>query len=759
MALLAVSHVIRAARPDTAVAEPNTPSVVVRAVSQGRQQTDTSIRLAFSDLNRSVIDRRPLLLIHGSPGTRRVLLPLAELLAASSRVIVPDLPGFGASTRDIPDYSIRAHAEYMRQLLDVLQLRSVHVVGYSMGGGVAIELADAWPDRISSLTLLSAIGAQEYELLGDYWLNHALHGLQLGALRLIGALSRLRIPVLVLHGTHDPLVAYAVAEEHARLVQKSELQDFDADHFMPFVMPDQLAAPLEQFLSRVETGRATTRETAAPERLRAAVSGPPIPVPPAEGLTAVIVTALLAAGVVLSPLLGAVGGGTILGFGRATWALVAIGCLSGLFVRGFVSIGRGGFVRSRRAASRSFAVVGRAFLVAAVAFIGTTSLRRLGFDASTWPRVFVVSLALNLPFHHQRRLLVGRWVRRTRWEFWPLWLFYPPIVLYILWLGVRYRGLTLFTAVNPCMPGGGFVGESKSDIFARVAVVPDAVPPFTLIRGGDDLATKRSAAEAHVATYGFPVVVKPDQGQLGAGVTIARSVEALAEAVDASTVDTILQRYVPGDGFGIFYYRFPSEPTGHIFAITEKRLQVVVGDGRRTLARLILEHPRAVAVAPYYMAVNATRLDWVPPVGERVQLSELGVHSRGAIFYDGAHAQTPALAAAVDRIGREIDGFYFGRFDVRASSLEAFRDGRFAVIELNGVTSEATSIYDPANSVWTAYRVMFAQWRLAFEIGAANRARGVCPSGIRDLVAMMLRYRGVARGHLFLTPPQRGTGR
>ena len=122
--------------------------------------------------------------------------------------------------------------------------------------------------------------------------------------------------------------------------------------------------------------------------------------------------------------------------------------------------------------------------------------------------------------------------------------------------------------------------------------------------------------------------------------------------------------------------------------------------------------------------------------------------SRGAIFLDGAHARTPALEDAVDRIGRAVDGFCFGRFDVRAESLEAFKDGRFAVIELNGVTSEATNIYDPVNRLWTAYRILFAQWRIAFEIGAANRACGVTPTRLRDLFALVVAYRGVSRLHL-----------
>ena len=51
-----------------------------------------------------------------------------------------------------------------------------------MGGGVALELYRLAPERVASLVLLSSIGVQEMELLGDYSLNHVVHGLQLVAL-------------------------------------------------------------------------------------------------------------------------------------------------------------------------------------------------------------------------------------------------------------------------------------------------------------------------------------------------------------------------------------------------------------------------------------------------------------------------------------------------------------------------------------------------------------------------------------------------
>src|SRR5262249_28764742 len=66
---------------------------------------------------------------------------------------------------------------------------------------------------------------------------------------------------------------------------------------------------------------------------------------------------------------------------------------------------------------------------------------------------------------------------------------------------------------------------------------------------------------------------------------------------------------------------------------------------------------------------------------------------------------------------------------------KALQRGEFQILELNGVTAEATHIYDPAVSLLEAYRVLFQQWRIAFDIGARNRDAGHQPRRLRDLVA------------------------
>jgi hypothetical protein len=146
-------------------------------------------------------------------------------------------------------------------------------------------------------------------------------------------------------------------------------------------------------------------------------------------------------------------------------------------------------------------------------------------------------------------------------------------------------------------------------------------------------------------------------------------------------------------------------------------------------------------MARFFLDKHKTRTSEIPAKGERVQLVELGTHSKGALFLDGGWIKTPELEARIDEIGRSFEGFYFGRFDIRTPSVDDFKMGRnFKIVELNGVTSEATHIYDPRNSVIDAYRVLFEQWRLAFEIGAQNRRRGVKPRTLRELLKGLKDY-------------------
>lgn len=394
------------------------------------------------------------------------------------------------------------------------------------------------------------------------------------------------------------------------------------------------------------------------------------------------------------------------------------------------------------------AAVWTPLLVGAAAFFG----RRIVESALGPERLFVwlglfvlaayfaVRFMLRLTTARGRRLLVGQWRRWTRWEFWPLWLFYPPVVLYVLFLGLKHRGLAVFTAANPAIEEGGFVGESKSKILRGLGQTASGrahVATWRLLGGNLHTQARAEAAAAFMRdrATGFPIVLKPDTGERGAGVSIIRSQTKLETYLRASAgTDIIIQKYVAGEEFGVFYYRHPTEPSGHIFSITRKVFPSLTGDGLTTREDLILNDQRAVCLAQTYLATQGDLRDQIPAAGESFPLIEIGTHSRGAIFLDGIEFKTNELETAIDRLAKGFPGFYFGRFDIRTPSLEDFRHGQnFQVVELNGVTSEATHIYDPQHSLLSAYRTLFKQWRLAFAIGAANVAAGETPATLSTL--------------------------
>ncbi|MGH9799583.1 MAG: hypothetical protein ACRD82_04400, partial [Blastocatellia bacterium] len=298
----------------------------------------------------------------------------------------------------------------------------------------------------------------------------------------------------------------------------------------------------------------------------------------------------------------------------------------------------------------------------------------------------VVKTLVRLSTWRGRRLLVSSWRRMTNWEFWPAYVFYPPVVIYVAWLALKHRSLTLFTAANPAIPGGGFIGESKAEIYRGLANAKEFLPKWQMLKASTSYDDRIKQAKDFIAEHklSYPVVLKPDTGQRGSGVGIIHSDAELESYLRQANVDTLIQEFLPGEEFGVFYYHYPNQPTGHIFAITEKRFPSVTGDGVSTLEQLILNDSRAVCMARFLLDKHADHLWGRPTAGEAVKLVDLGTHCRGAVFLDGGWAKSDELEAAIDRICQQFDGFYFGRFDIRTPSVDDFRQGRnFKVIELN----------------------------------------------------------------------------
>lgn len=336
-------------------------------------------------------------------------------------------------------------------------------------------------------------------------------------------------------------------------------------------------------------------------------------------------------------------------------------------------------------------------------------------------------------------------------EFWPGWLFYAPVVMCAMVFMIRFRGVMLPSVANPAFPAGGVVGESKSDILTVARRhLGDRVAAFICRNRSkaDAKSEARTTLDAlEQAGLQFPLVAKPDKGCRGAGVRPLYSASDLETYLEnfPSNADFIVQKMVDYEGeAGVFYVREPHEAHGRILSLTLKYFPYVVGDGSTDLRSLILRDPRAGKLADIYFPRFEDRLDTVPEAGEAIRLAFAGNHSKGTIFRNGDALVTPEMVAMFDRLSQKIQGFHFGRYDIRFDDFERIRRGEeaFTIIEINGAGAESTHIWDANVSLLKAWRDLIEQCYLAWKIGAANRKAG---ADVLAFTAMWADYRSEKR--------------
>ncbi len=336
-------------------------------------------------------------------------------------------------------------------------------------------------------------------------------------------------------------------------------------------------------------------------------------------------------------------------------------------------------------------------------------------------------------------------------EFWPPFLFYIPVSIHYLCLAVKHRGLMLPTVSNPSIYSGGLLMESKSQILNLVPpeqrrwVAPWAV--YTRPEASTPLnrVCEEACAAMEAAGLSFPIVAKPDVGQRGFGVRPVHNQDELSAylAEFPTGVKVVLQKLIPySEEAGVFYYRKPDEEEGKIISITLKHFPYVIGDGQRTLKRLILDDPRARVTRKVFFKRHQDRLDSIIEEGQKYPLVFAGDHSQGAVFRNGTDQATPELLRRVHEIASSMPEFYFGRFDIRCRSIEALKQGEeLKVVEINGASSEATHIWDVRTTLVDAYSALFHQFRILFEIGALNRKRGFRTLSPFQLIRDVIKYK------------------
>jgi pimeloyl-ACP methyl ester carboxylesterase/membrane protein DedA with SNARE-associated domain len=223
-----------------------------------------------------------LIYLHRAPWDSRGSQFCADLARTGQvAVIEPFLPGFATSPGNVPSHSMEANAEVVASLVEHYGVKEYHVLGQGLGGVAALELAAAHPDRVRSLTMLSAPGAQEFELLGNPLVNKIVYGFQgaffWGVSRLtpnFGAADLLpwdrdyaatvfdtdlsdskkilfgwRKPLLIVHGQDDWLTPAQAATYSAQLVPQAKLVMLPGGHDVVFAEQAKVVAEVLGFVA------------------------------------------------------------------------------------------------------------------------------------------------------------------------------------------------------------------------------------------------------------------------------------------------------------------------------------------------------------------------------------------------------------------------------------------------------------------------------------------------------------------------------
>lgn len=326
-------------------------------------------------------------------------------------------------------------------------------------------------------------------------------------------------------------------------------------------------------------------------------------------------------------------------------------------------------------------------------------------------------------------------IKIFHWEYWSFNVLYAPLYPYWFWLCLKARAFFYINAANPTIRNGGFLMESKKEIYD---LLPEGTYPTTLFFA---VGTNPADVLIDVRSSGvqYPMIGKPDIGMRGMSVQKLESDDELLAYASKSKVDFLVQAYIPfEEEVGIFYYRIPGEEKGQITGIVGKEFLTVIGNGYSTIDQLLQEDPRFILQLPVLRKTMPAMLTEVLPQGEKKLLVPYGNHARGAKFLDLTHLADAQLNQMIDELSKQIDGFYYGRMDIRYDTIELLREGKnFSIIELNGSGSEPTHMYDPKHSVFFAWREILRHWDLMCKISIINHKRGVPYMTRKEGLAML----------------------
>ncbi|HOZ85172.1 MAG TPA: hypothetical protein PK191_06760 [Niabella sp.] len=309
----------------------------------------------------------------------------------------------------------------------------------------------------------------------------------------------------------------------------------------------------------------------------------------------------------------------------------------------------------------------------------------------------------------------------TNWELWNFYLLYAPIAPVWLWYCFKSRSFWFFTPSNPKITFGGFEGEGKKEMYDLLP--SDKVPLTIYIDCTKDFESiKKQLASVDLQ---YPFVVKPDVGMKGILFRVIEDEHQFKKYHDRMPVEYIAQAKVDYPiEVSVFYYRYPWKEKGYVSGFIYKELLQVKGDGKSTLKELVNDHPRAKFRIEEMENRHGHKFEKIIPLDEVFYLSFAGNHNRGARFTNLSEEIDTGLVNIFDELSQSTQ-FYYGRYDIKAASIEDLKQGRnFSILEYNGAGAEPNHIYDCGISLWKAYKIILLHWKALYKISKYNAQNG-----------------------------------
>jgi hypothetical protein len=329
-------------------------------------------------------------------------------------------------------------------------------------------------------------------------------------------------------------------------------------------------------------------------------------------------------------------------------------------------------------------------------------------------------------------------IKLLNFEYWNMWTFYLPLLPYFLYLGFKTRSIAFISAVNRFKGKEDFIGEDK---FAMIDDLPkEYIPINILVEAKTDFEKVKAILNENQLKY--PLIAKPNSGERGFGVQKIESENQLKSYFENSKFDVILQELITFEiELGVFFIKKNKEEIGKVSSVTLKEFLSVVGNGTSTIEALIQQSDRARFQLEKFRKTKPEILKIVLAKSEKQILEPIGNHNKGTKFLNANYLINSQLNAVFDKISSQIEGFQYGRYDLKVASYEDLYAGKnIKIMEINGGFAEVTHIYNPNENIFKAYKDVMWHWNEGAKIAIENQKNGIKPISLSESIKRLRKH-------------------